>query len=172
MWLEYLNTSPKLEYYKTVKHESQQECYLKIPIFKYRSALTKLRISAHCLEIERGRYANTNKVQPTARSERLCRYCSEVLQNSVVESESHALNDCPLFIKHRLHFLSNPSIKKFIQDGRSTTVTQIYEKVFSTDFPAVDQNTQNELYFEMSKYCHRIFEHRLTFHDYLDNCNE
>ena len=170
MWQEYLNASPKLEFYKTVKHTFQQEYYLTIPIFKYRSALTKLRISAHSLEIERGRYANINKVHPTAREERLCRYCFEVLQNKVSESESHALNDCLLYIKHRTNFLNNLLIKNFYHG--IPNVTQICEKLFSTESSGLDPISKSELAFHLSKYCHQIFEHRIAFHDFLDNYSE
>ena len=49
--------------------------------------LTRLRISAHNLEIERGRYSNT------ARDERLCKGCL-IIGISSVDDEGHLLYDC------------------------------------------------------------------------------
>ena len=55
-WESTLLASPKLEFYSTCKTKFNRESYLAVPTFKLRSALTRLRISAHDLEIERGRY--------------------------------------------------------------------------------------------------------------------
>ena len=171
-WQEYLNASPKLEYYKTVKNTFRCEDYLKIPVFKYRSALTRIRISAHNLEIERGRYAKNNKLPPTAREDRLCRYCHEVLQNKITESETHALNDCPLYIKHRSKFLKNASIQNLYRDNETPNVTHICEKLFSSDCTFLDTTSKSNLEFYLSKYCHQILDHRTAFYDFLDNYSE
>ena len=52
-----------------VKHKLQIESYLMSPSSKVRNAITKLRINAHNLPIEKGRYINL------PRENRLCTYC-------------------------------------------------------------------------------------------------
>ncbi len=89
-----INESPKLEFYSTIKKQFKQEEYLNCSIYKYRTALTRLRISAHNFEIERGRYGANS----TSRDQRFCRYCQEVLHSQVVESEKHVLDECPLYV--------------------------------------------------------------------------
>ena len=46
-WSKYLNESPKLEFYSTVKTSFKREEYLDNPIYKYRTALSRLRISGN-----------------------------------------------------------------------------------------------------------------------------
>ena len=95
-WEEGLNNSPKLEFYKTLKGSFGFENYLSvINDDKQRNALTRLRISAHNLHIERGRYARP----PLPRDNRFCLYCKITQNQLVVEDELHVLNDCPLYSK-------------------------------------------------------------------------
>ena len=75
---------------------------------KYKIALGQFRISAHHLEIERGRYENI------PRTERKCKVCN---MNSI-ESEYHFLLVCPAYKELRRNFFSSyynhwPSITKF-----------------------------------------------------------
>ena len=51
--------------------------------------MTKLRLSGHTLEIERGRYKDTPQ------EERYCEYCKSMLGKLVVEDEEHFLLVCP-----------------------------------------------------------------------------
>ena len=93
-WVEAKNISTKLDFYKSLKEDFGQVDYLSnIKNDKYRSALSRLRISAHNLFIERGRYERP----PVPREDRTCLYCKHKLQNNVVESEIHVLNVCPLY---------------------------------------------------------------------------
>ena len=60
----------KLRIFKKVKKRFEPEKYLfEITNFKHRQAVTKLRISAHKLTVETGRYNNTPY------NDRLCRFC-------------------------------------------------------------------------------------------------
>ncbi len=71
-WCANLNNSSRLSSYSRYKHIFCQDQYLHIisqP--KYRIALTKFRISAHDLEIERGRHVNIDRV------DRICSYCNQ-----------------------------------------------------------------------------------------------
>ena len=65
--------------------------YLNINNFNNRKTLSELRISAHKLEIEKGRYLNIN------RNERICKNC----KLGVVEDEAHFILECPVYSEHR-----------------------------------------------------------------------
>ena len=83
-WLSSVQTSSKLEFYKEVKTEFSKENYLDtVQNYLDGASLTRLRISAHRLEIELGR---RNK---TSRSERTCAWCELTCQTYKVENESH-----------------------------------------------------------------------------------
>ena len=93
-WVDAKNSSPKLDFYKNLKGDYGEVDYLtNIKNHKHRSALTRLRISAHNLFIERGRYAKP----PISREDRICIYCKHNYQNNVVESEMHVLDACTLY---------------------------------------------------------------------------
>ena len=70
--------------------------------FKYRQALAKIRIRAHNLKIETGRYIGIE------RKDRICSHCK------VIEEEWHFLDHCVKFHNERSTFLqsiysTNPS---------------------------------------------------------------
>lgn len=80
-WSSNISNSPKLMCYSNFKTIFEHENYLShINIRKFRSALAKLRISNHDLNIERGRYRNI------MREDRLCELCRE---EHYIESEYH-----------------------------------------------------------------------------------
>ena len=87
MWLVSVRSSSKLTFYSSIKHSFKREGYLDLTNKDARFNLTRLRISAHNLEIERGRYSNT------ARDERLCKGCL-IIGISSVDDEGHLLYDC------------------------------------------------------------------------------
>ena len=60
-WKEKVNMSSKLKFYRTAVKGYQTAAYLSIADIKYKQALCKLRISAHDLKIETGRYTNIPK---------------------------------------------------------------------------------------------------------------
>ena len=157
-----INQSPKLEYYSKAKSDFKLEEYLNCTIFKYRSALTRLRISAHSLEIERGRYGNTASSDPVTRDHRFCRYCTEVHNLKVVESEEHALYKCPLYHNFRHRFLND------IQNESSTTSPAGAATISSNNC----ENISNDPQFSLSKFCYKIFKYRKAFHDHLDDYAE
>ena len=90
-WHRSKNESPKLDFYNLVKNDFEREEYLKLSNSYHRAAITKLRISAQKLNIETGRY--TTPLTP--RENRTCDYCKNVLQNTHVESELHAILFAP-----------------------------------------------------------------------------
>ena len=100
---------------------------------------------------------------PVSREERFCRYCHEVLQTEVVESEQHVLNDCPLYVKHRLKFMSFSSLHNTL------AVTEICRTIFTDAESDFDKTSKKEICFQLSKFCYNIFEHRKIFHNFLDD---
>ena len=92
--MEQKSTDGKLDTYFSIKKEFTAEPYLMLEKFHLRKALCKLRLSAHNLMIEAGRYV---KPKSLPRSERICKNCN--LQ--CIENEFHFLSRCPLYDSER-----------------------------------------------------------------------
>ena len=98
----------KLRFYKTIKSFFKPEPYIEfVNNRNQRSSLTRLRTSAHSLEVEILRF----KVPPVPYSERLCKYCTM----QVPGNEEHFLKFCETFSNQRQCFIGklssiNPSI--------------------------------------------------------------
>lgn len=103
-WKKRMNSNvgmDKLRTYKLFKEAFRLENYLEVLDRKHRRCLTAFRISAHNLQIERGRYLG-KKVE-----ERLCTICN------VVEDEVHFFFECSKFQMQRnimYHELTNQGI--------------------------------------------------------------
>ena len=99
--------------YKHLKTDFAYERYLDIVRnTKYRHLITQIRVSAHKLRIETGRYGR-NRVD---RNQRLCQLCN----TQEIEDESHFLFKCDTYSDIRRHFIKrcyrvNPSAYKLIQ---------------------------------------------------------
>ena len=107
-WKNDILNSPKLEFYSQIKSEFIAEPYLNhITNPEHRSSVTKFRISAHNLYIERGRYERPL----VPREKRWCAYCYTQLNTICIEDELHALITCPLTgtIKRRVLGTTYPS---------------------------------------------------------------
>ena len=111
-WEHEKSKSSKLSFYHSIKTNLHKEPYLdeiKNPVNRYRT--TRLRISAHDLEIETGRYTNT------PRENRTCKWClltvpnsnriSNTITSKVVENESHLLFNCDLYADLRTKLLGS-----------------------------------------------------------------
>ncbi len=97
-WNSYICDCSKALTYKTHKNRIFFEPYLQIITNrKYRRTLSKLRLSDHCLEIEKGRHCRP----PIVRDERFCKSCV-----NKVENEVHFLLDCKNYEIERTEFLS------------------------------------------------------------------
>ncbi|KXJ12007.1 hypothetical protein AC249_AIPGENE11481 [Exaiptasia diaphana] len=98
----------KLRTFRLFKVNYSLEGYLtKVKQFHHRRALTKLRISNHDLEIEKGRYSGGYKKV----EERKCFHCKDA-----VEDEKHFLIKCPLYSKIRDKFIKQNNIHDFIAE--------------------------------------------------------
>ncbi len=86
-WKENITKQPKMRTYINIKERFNLEAYLtSIKNQKHRCAMAKLRISAHNLAIERGRYARP----PIPPEQRVCTFCP----NEPIEDEMHFLTTC------------------------------------------------------------------------------
>ena len=85
-WEQKIASEAKMRTYVQFKSVFLYEDYLNIKNEKHRKALTRLRISAHTLAIEHGRY--TRPIIPPEK--RLCTYCP----NDKIEDEYHFLLEC------------------------------------------------------------------------------
>jgi ribosomal protein L32 len=101
--------------YRDVKDDFELEKYLlNIKNKKVRSSLTKLRISAHTLKIEMGRYHKPAKIPVDLR---LCERCNEV------ENEYHLVMKCSMYnnirntlfcnVEEAINTRSMPEMDKF-----------------------------------------------------------
>ena len=99
VWYQQAITHAKLELYQKLKprFESRPEPYLtRISSHKHRSTITKLRVSAHQLLVETGRY------RKIPREERICNLCS----GNAVDNEHHLLVTCSSLNEEREKIVS------------------------------------------------------------------
>ena len=95
----------KLDTYFNIKKEFKSEPYLTLDNFHMRKAICKLRLSAHNLLIETGRYA---KPRSLPRSERICKHCNF----NCIENEFHFLSRCSLYETERTKLYGQIQRKK------------------------------------------------------------
>ena len=93
-WLRNISECNKLEFYSDIKSKFKIEPYLNLVENRsHKNALTRLRISAHSLRIETGRYKRYDKdlkaYTNTPRGERTCPVCTDD-----IEDEYHFLFKC------------------------------------------------------------------------------
>ena len=95
-WRQEIRNYSKLQTYSKFKTDFTFEKYLSsIQNKSFVANITKLRISAHCLEIEKGRYKNVPATQ------RRCPTCEHN-----VEDEFHFLLSCPTYSEERLTLMN------------------------------------------------------------------
>jgi hypothetical protein len=112
-WFNDINNSPPLSLYKHIKcslHYDYEQ-YLDHVVSKpLTSVITKLKISAHNLIIEVGRYS-VNRVQ---RCDRVCQLC----ETGAIEDEYHFVCRCPALVNERTflpkYVYTKPSMFNFI----------------------------------------------------------
>ena len=120
-------TSTKLSlFYGTIKTHFEKEQYLDLVTnASYRFRTSRLRISAHDLEIEYGRYKNI------PREQRICKWCKLTLNENRIENEHHLLFECDLYASLRSKLIQS------IQKSHSLLIN--YENI------ANQNNTSNNL---------------------------
>ena len=139
----------KLNLYASFKTNYKFESYLDhIQDFTVRSILAKLRVSAHNLHIETGRFSK-NK---TPREERFCPYC-KALNIFTVENEIHFLLSCSLYNEERQVFLKE--IYKTFPNTALLTEFDFFVWIMSQE----DEMTTKRL----GNFCKKSFHKRTTF---------
>lgn len=118
-WFNDVNNSRSLILYKSFKQSFELEHYLSVLPKKFRIILSQLRLSAHQLRIETGRYSQ-NRVD---RALRLCTLCDR----SDIEDEYHFVLICPVYIQIRQKYIRpfyylRPSVYKFINLMQSNQI--------------------------------------------------
>ena len=102
MWKSALSKSTKLSFYNEIKSQWGTEEYQTSLPFATRIHLTYIRISAHRLAIEQGRYS----IPPTPREERLCTYCLKENSREILGDEHHLIFECNIN-RPALHQVTN-----------------------------------------------------------------
>ena len=156
----------KLRFYSTLKSSFSREPYLDLVQSRnQRSFLTRLRCSAHQLEIEKLRYSTP----PIPASLRLCKFCN----SGQIGDEEHFLLNCDVFsLKRACFFGKMTSIKpnfinmsssdklKTILCPTSTAATKIVNKFVRIMFLARDNIEEGALIEDLS------YPTLLVNHDY------
>ena len=108
-WYFNINNSSRLSQYSLFKHDFKMEKYLTCNLdTKYVTILTKFRLYSNNLNIETGRYDNTD------RNSRHCRQCNM----GMIEDQYHFLLVCPKYRHLRQRFFKPyyckwPTVEKF-----------------------------------------------------------
>ena len=99
----------KMKFYNSVKTSFGLESFLSLSDYRSRKAVSRLRSSAHDLNIEVGRY---KKMKGESTADKACRQCcnKEAIQDlqhlpdfqTIPEDEAHVLTTCPLYHELRL----------------------------------------------------------------------
>ena len=118
-WEYEKSNSSKLSFYNAAKNKFAREAYLDvIKGFSRRYSTTKMRISSHDLEIERGRYSKT------PRENRTCHWCKVSMGSETIEDEYHVLYGCDLYADLRAKLITNLNKSPQIQT-KYTDSTQL-----------------------------------------------
>lgn len=149
MWSNQVTIQTKLDLYRQLKSvfTSSPDKYLSnITSHLYRTTVTKLRISAHQLGIETGRYTNT------PREKRLCPLCDD----NRLDNEDHLLSEC------NLPSLSNARKKISTMTGPEPLSATVFLGLFST---ISYSNSDNEHLLvglnKLAKHTHQLYNAKL-----------
>ena len=117
------NTGNKLRTYAKIKNQYQPEPYLiqGLPTYITRP-IARIRVSAHELEIERGRWRRPR----VPAEERHCRHCRDM-----VEDEEHFIVHCPLYEPERQQMLRQ------FPDTAGLTAEGVFKSLFTSHSTAV-----------------------------------
>ena len=143
-WEYAKSTSPKLQFYNSLKGSFSKESYLDtLTIAHDRYYLTRLKISAHDLKIERGRYNNIE------RNKRFCTWCQISMDVDNIEDECHLLDTCDLYAKYR---------SKLFTDIITLT-NKVHTSIISGTTPNMHLNTsQQSTHYNISYYLNIMSE--------------
>ena len=109
-WYQRLNDSSRATFYVNIADFSPKVYLDSVKVLKFRTALARLRVSSHRLEIEAGRWARPYK--PV--SDRICNICN------CLEDEYHFVFECQLYDSLRRKYIdqfywNRPCMYKFVE---------------------------------------------------------
>ena len=151
LWYNESRNQTKITFYASLKTKFICENYLSITNNAHCKGITRLRISAHKLGIEIGRYSN--KPPHQKRLDQRCKFClpqdntstdatnEPPFPNLIIEDEMHFLADCPSYSHIRERLSDNLSLKI-----KNNDLTEVFESI--------------ELTRELSKYIFLAPKHR------------
>lgn len=133
-WNEEIQNSTRASSYRLFSDFGYKTYLTEITLRKFRFAFTRLRLSAHRLAIETGRWHKPNKIP---RNDRKCSHCNKL------EDEFHFLLECSLYNELRTkyikkYFWSRPNILKFVELV-STENTVILKNLGTFTFKAFEK---------------------------------
>ena len=117
-WHSNIEASSNNRLYKHLKDKHNFENYLNINNNYFRTAITKIRLSSHVFNVERGRWGKLPL------RDRLCNLCL------TTEDEFHVFIECPRYKKIREHYLPHrlkykPSMDSFIRYLKCENMSEI-----------------------------------------------
>ena len=146
LWELAKSASPKLEFYNKIKPKFGTEQYLhSIKVASHRASVTKFRISAHNLYVERGRY----ETPIVPRESRWCTYCYMNTGHRYIEDELHVLLKCPLYtiLKNRVPFTGLSDITDISDMFMDSNNPQIFITIGQTFHNILELNQHFTLYY-------------------------
>ena len=151
-WHTEISMLPKLRTYKLFKSTFETEKYLFIFNKNHRQALSRFRLSAHTLEIEKGRWRRKLvngkwRSYKTPIEERLCIFCP----NNDVETEFHVLMTCTRYSDLRLDLF----------DTAKTFIANFDNLNADNKFIAMLQCDETSLTHQIAKCIYQIFKRRV-----------
>ena len=87
-WASELDMSSRAFFNKHFAHFHMHDYLEIVTVKKFRTALARLRVSSHRLEVEMGRWVRVNRKNY---SERKCKLCEKL------EDEYHIIFECPIY---------------------------------------------------------------------------
>ena len=161
-WSDAKGNSSKLDFYNKLKQNFNPEKYLLISNVAHRNALSRLRISAHNLYIERGRY--TKPITP--RDDCICLFCKHNYNVTTVESEEHIINDCELYTPIRNSVIA----KLMLTHTPPFTILDIFTN--TTDSPLFNGLAGKMAFYiqEINETFVRYYSQSLLFHTSTGKC--
>ena len=148
-WKHEKATSAKLSlYYHKIKVNFCKEQYLDyVKNARNRHRTTRLRISAHDLEIETGRYKGIH------RSERTCKWCSLTLGSNELEDESHMLFNCDLYASIRIKLIKLLN-NTLIDANLNKLYSETDKEIISLAFKNINYSSLKTEFHKLQSTCH------------------
>ena len=127
-WTLGLTAMSKADTYRSLKPLISFEQYLRlVKNHKHRIALSRLRLSSHSLQIEKGRH----RKPPLPRLERKCPFCTDQ-----VENECHFIINCSLYNRERGRLLQ-AVVKNSINFNQIPSANQKFIFILTNEDPNV-----------------------------------